>query len=422
MMQLSLVVSKPVYNCKLPFGCEINNIHYPVNFEGYEKTSIDKIGILCDVRNEEFQFNYPMQLLNPNDSMCEIDSPYSKESIDFRFHSNFILGQHFNFTNMLDYLSFLRNDTDASFISLKGFELDFINYPPNNRQNTILLEQTQTRIPYFDCVKCKIEFYSNRSHLKTCQDIIDSYSGRNVSIRSLFQTTRGNIIVLLHSDFKTALCPLVFMNSNISTLLIVGLSNTFYKRNILNIENRTFDNLNSNIESMQIGKTENINVDSNLLNPSVFRNLMSVYFTGPINMIDGNSFKALENLKTVSFSKEHYKDIIHKNGIEWMRVFNEHLDVDLSNFTQLEENYYKRSHILISRISSGYEIRLSKILPDEDFCLYKDFPFNQLVVLMEYSFFDPMLKFLNLSDYTYYSCTYLWLTQHFNSFLEINER
>lgn len=232
MTQLSLVISKPVYNCKLPVGCEINNIHYPVNFEGYEKTSVDKIGILCDVRNEEFQFNYP--LLNPNDSKCEIDSPYWKESIEFRFHSNFILSQRFNFTNMLDYLSYFRKDTDASFVSLKGFELDFINYP----NNTMLLE-TQTRIPYFDCVKCKIEFYSNRSHLKTCQDIIDSYSysGRNVSISSLFQTTRGNIIVLIHSDFKTTLCPLVFMNSNISTLLIVGLSNTFYKRNILNIEN-----------------------------------------------------------------------------------------------------------------------------------------------------------------------------------------
>ena len=417
MTQLSLVISKSVYNCKLPFGCEINNIHYPVNFEGYEKTSMDKIGILCDVRNEEFQFNYP--LLNPNDSKCEIDSPYSKESIEFRFHSNFILGQRFSFTNMLDYLSYFRKDTDASFVSLKGFELDFINYP----NNTIILE-TQTLIPYFDCVKCKIEFYSNRSHLKTCQDIIDSYSisGQNVSIRSLFQTTRGNIIVLIHSDFKTTLCPLVFMNSNISTLLIVGLSNTFYKRNILNIENRTFDNLNSNIDSMQIGKTENINIDSNLLNPSVFRNLMSVGFTGPINIIDGNSFKELENLKTVSFSKEYYKDIIHKNGIEWMRVFNENLDVNLDNFTQLEENYNNRSHILISRSSSGYEIRLSKILPDEDFCLYKDFPFNQLVVLMEYTFFDPMLKFLNSSDYTYYTCSYLWLTQHFNSFLKINER
>ena len=65
------------------------------------------------------------------------------------------------------------------------------------------------------------------------------------------------------------------------------------------------------------------------------------------------------------------------------------------------------------------EIRLSKLFPDKDFCLYKHFPFNQLVILSELVQDDKAFKLLNSRDYT---CTYLWLTQYFGKFLQLNYR
>jgi hypothetical protein len=138
-------------------------------------------------------------------------------------------------------------------------------------------------------------------------------------------------MALYDSQFKTTLCPLVFNNSHIVHLYISSLTDTFYKRNILTIENRTFSGLKSYMINTAI-KGENINIDSNLLNPSVFKALRTIRLIGPVNMIDGNSLNALNYLVSISFIKEYYRDMIHKNGIKWIRDLNSQLQVNLSNF------------------------------------------------------------------------------------------
>ena len=108
--------------------------------------------------------------------------------------------------------------------------------------------------------------------------------------------------------------------------------------------------------------------------------------------------------------------MIHKNGIGWMRYLNADLKVNLSNFEDLEINYDNAKVIYIDFGSFIPEIRLSKLFPDKDFCLYKDFPFNQLVILFEFVQHDKAFKLLNSRDYT---CTYLWLVQYFEKFLKL---
>jgi hypothetical protein len=163
--------------------------------------------------------------------------------MEFRFHSDFILGKQFNFQKMLNYMSYFVFYVNSTFVNLKGFELDFT-----------VDQNITTNISYyfyfqFQCIRCKIEFYYKGRHIKTCQDVLDSFPNGGF-IKSLFQIQRGDndlILVLFHSEFKTKLCPLVFKNSYIFEIYLIGLSNTFYKRNILTIENRTFDDLNSTI-------------------------------------------------------------------------------------------------------------------------------------------------------------------------------
>ena len=85
------------------------------------------------------------------------------------------------------------------------------------------------------------------------------------------------LIDLLNCEYKFKLCPLLFNNTWINELSLDGLTNTFYKKNILEFENQTFNSLNSTIFLINIYKSENVDLDLNFLNPSVFKYLNEIY-------------------------------------------------------------------------------------------------------------------------------------------------
>ena len=421
MMNFSCVMLKPTFNCKLPFGCEINDVQFIIDYSAKEKTSMGVSGILCDIRNETFHFDFqmPSPILKPGSNQwCHVKSTYKTDYdiMEFRFPSNFIMSKKFNFEKISEYSWYFKIELGINFMNLNGFELDFAN-----RQNIRKHNFTDIYV-LFQCIRCKIEFFSNKRHIKMCQDIIDEYPNDNIS--SLFQIkSLASItwITLFYSEFKTPLCPIVFNNSDISRFYLIGLSDTFYKRNILKIENRIFNELNSTIKELYIEKAEKINIDSNLLNPFVFKNLKTIHLFGSFDKIDGNSLNAFKELFNIRIVKKNYRDIIHKNGIKWIRDLNSGLDVTgyLSNYEKLKEKYHQRTEIQIGCFDSKTEIRSSKLFPDEDFCLYKDFPFNQLVILMEYAINDEIFKLLDSNRQ--YTCTYLWLAQNFHIFIKLDK-
>ena len=99
-MHFSCVMLTPTYNCELPVGCEIKDVQYIIDYTGNEKTSIRYPGILCDIRNETFKFYYSMQnpvLIHDSEDLCHVSSStLSKDIMELRFPSNFILGKQFN--------------------------------------------------------------------------------------------------------------------------------------------------------------------------------------------------------------------------------------------------------------------------------------------------------------------------------------
>ena len=414
------------FNCELPMGCEINDIHYHVNYFSKEKTAIEIQGIRCNVLDENFQFNYSMKY-NSTIKPCRIYSIKRKQTIEFRFHRDFIFGKWFNISNFLNYGSLFRSNINFNFVNLKGFDLNVIdsNFNPSFRN------LTADFFYYFNCINCKIEFYSNGRPIKTCQEITNSINQTSVSIMSLFQFScflehpvignLGPILTLYDPHFKSTICPLMFNNSLIYNLNFISLVDTFYKRNILTFENQIFNNLNSTIKYISI-HAENVNIDSSLLHPSVFKRTVEFHLYGKLNRIDEGSIGALKSLNRIIFSKEYFRDMIHKNGIKWISGFNPNLRVNLSNLKDIQNKYGYRKKLFAECTSYIPEIRLSKVFPDEDFCLYKDFPFNQLVILSEFVEREKVYKLFNSSTSRDYTCTYLWLAQYFEKFLWLNVR
>ena len=57
---------------------------------------------------------------------------------------------------------------------------------------------------------------------------------------------------------------------------------------------------------------------------------------------------------------------------------------------------------------------MSIIFPDEDFCIYVDFPFNQFVV--HYESIKPEIHFIYKEKE--FTCNYLWLVQYYELYYE----
>ena len=55
------------------------------------------------------------------------------------------------------------------------------------------------------------------------------------------------------------------------------------------------------------------------------------------------------------------------------------------------------------------EERMSQVFPDEDFCLYYDFPFLQLLLLVQNCYGETFDLVKRTGDL---SCTFLWLSQY----------
>lgn len=53
-----------------------------------------------------------------------------------------------------------------------------------------------------------------------------------------------------------------------------------------------------------------------------------------------------------------------------------------------------------------------EIFPDEDFCIYREFPFNQMAILIRDYKSKQLNEFMDLKV----SCTFLWLVQYYNSY------
>ena len=399
-------------NCSLPNECFIQRINYDSNEFTYEKDiiRIEYYAVKCVIKDSSYKFEF--KNLSKLKS-CEINS-YNKDRviIESPRTAPFVLGRSFDLPNLLTYLKFFNWFTDLYFINLKGIGIDL-----NNKNDDIIVNNPSTSKLY--CIGCTMDFYTNSNKLiSSCDDIIDS----NSTVLSFFQIKLNfqKILVLDSCNYPNNICPLVFKNTNIESLALTGLVDSFYKRNTLTFTNDVFVDLNSTVFQMQLSKVENIKLDSNFLNPSVFRNLLSLHIYGSVKSIDTSLYKTIEYLRLINFAPLYFRKLMHENGIDWIKEANNNIkSVDLKNFSQLYESLIENmpffKMISLTYANKYQNIPFSEVFPDEDFCIYRDFPFDRLVALMQYNEFETL--FLIHTDGL--TCTYLWLSQYLPYYYQI---
>lgn len=370
-------------NICLAEGCRIEKIldmrDVNINDNTDKKFSV----IMCEIKSDEFEYKEPSNITG-----C---FNFSSEMIDITVKGNFdlintvfrwtttneeqsLFDKRLNFTNALRYFEIFFDFSGIQIWSAKGFDLELYQ----DIRNIIIL--------YVECFGCRLEFYSNHKRINSCEDM-RKLNRSNIS--SLFQLSYNyNIYILRNCEFKQIICPLVFMNVKLREFMITDIVDTFYKKNVLTFDYLPEDqssSLNSNIWELLLYNVYNINLDMKILNPAVFKmtELITIQ-SGSLNSIDKEIFNKLENLQTLKLDTLNLIKIIHKQGINWIKGINRNVSVNLKeveasgmNFTNIS---FSHKEIAFTFSMHNEVFKISEIFPEEDFCIYVEFPFNQLVL------------------------------------------
>lgn len=125
-------------------------------------------------------------------------------------------------------------------------------------------------------------------------------------------------------------------------------------------------------------------------------------FEGSVKSIDRHTFEKFRHIKTIDFEAYHFRKLIHSQGIEWMRSIN--TDVYINNSIYID---YKTARAV--RILAGFYTgwTMEDLLPDKDFCLWRNFPFNQLIYVFPWQMWTDRKSYV----FDRPTCLYLWLNR-----------
>jgi hypothetical protein len=203
--------------------------------------------------------------------------------------------------------------------------------------------------------------------------------------------------LLLFSVTSEMMCPFLFLKSNLKLLSISPISSSLVEKHSFyfqTLHNRTDEiDLDSKIFQFIIS-VYRVDLNENLLSPLVFRQLKILDINGQLNSIESDLFKSFKQLKMLRLRSQNIKKLFSRQN-EWLNYLNYHVYVDSYNPYDISMNRDSILFLILFQIYSNLEYY---DYPDKDFCYFKNYPHERLVL--------PQLKPVSKSSC---SCTELFL-------------
>lgn len=411
LVNLSIMqAEEPTFDvCELPKGCHISPFRV-INkwWAGELVTGTTKTGIRCHV--DEGSLTHLARFNRSLISSCE-----NPKKIEFYVelkplnHARETFTKSQNLTSFMTFLAFF----NSSYFTLKwtnmhGFELDLFGREIIYDDGESYLLKLDSKyvdavIENVEFVNAKMTFYIGKRKVKSCKDIIDA----NITDpRSIFQMSLDYVfstVLFFRSVYKEPICPLVFKYVSIQKLVLYGMSNTFFKQNYLRFINYTTENLYTYFYEVSVYYSGSIPLNSQVFNPAVFKRLQKISMYSGLSQVDGDFLTELKKLNILQIEANIMRALMHK-GTDWIKSLNLYVNVSMNDDVDMGDSFYFQIRVF------DYH-KTSELFPDEDFCLYKDFPFSQLVILfIRFEGYDDWLPRSYKIDF---SCTYLYLIQYY---------
>jgi hypothetical protein len=145
------------------------------------------------------------------------------------------------------------------------------------------------------------------------------------------------------------------------------------------------------------------------LNPFAFKTLKYLRVKGNLEQFDENLFENFEEISFISVKSDDLINFFHR-GTKWINSINRNLNVtpNFENRRGLSQNINRL--VSIEFVVQGWLFfNRFYTFPNEDICLFKNFPHSQLVLPL--IIFDPANFRSNEC-----SCTLIWLIQYYKLF------
>jgi hypothetical protein len=269
-------------------------------------------------------------------------------------------------------------DIDFAFVltNFKGFDLG------SNPFKDVLINN-EFKCYYFH-IDSNFDFYLNKTLINR------NNCNENLPNLSFMKQTR--VLILEKSNKNSAeTCPIVFKNMNLIMLSIKVKLSLIYTNSITFQNVSIKQDLNCTIFET-ILSVYRADLSSKLFNEHIFKTLKILDIYGVINKIEVDSFINFNQLHILKIKSQNIKNIFVTNN-KWLKYLNKDIIVeDLNNFNE---------NILVLLIYQSIENVTYYSYPNEDLCLFKDFPHQRLVV--------PILRPNTKSKCT---CTELFLIQY----------
>ena len=278
------------------------------------------------------------------------------------------------------------------------------------KQPTILIN----RVKSMQLMNVKFDFYREGNSItsENClRKNFDSTSDFFGNVKALLLT--ANVI------YNSHICPYVFMNTRLEQLYLGDISNSLIFRNrveFLDInETNDFD---MNIKALQFLVVNFFceSLSPSNLNPFAFKTLKYLLVKGKLESIEAGLFENFKEISFISIKGDEMENFFHL-GTKWLNSLNKDLNVNLRKARELRGNIHRLVTVEIA-VQGWFMFNTYYTFPNEDICLFKDFPHSQLVL--------PLILYdASRFDTTECTCTLVWLQQHYklyfyNNFSQFN--
>jgi hypothetical protein len=212
--------------------------------------------------------------------------------------------------------------------------------------------------------------------------------------------------------FTRPICPYMFKNAEITYFEINCQIDHFLKKNLLKfskISDRKTKiiELNTLIDNFYIDGYA-FKIDSIFLNRLVFESIVNLFFKGTIKSIEHDVFKSFNYLRILRFDMVSLRNFYHQVGLEWLSYLNMDLNASLPFEKNLIRYRVKMVNLVQIKLDSGLFYGLNYSYPDEDACVFHNFPHLRLIF--------PILNPINYTSEC--SCTLLMLVRYIPQYKE----
>ena len=299
---------------------------------------------------------------------------------------------------------------------LNGFELS-----DRKRININLIHSVAHPDIYFE--ESRFDFYYESEKILN----LDSKKCNESKLVTIFNSSNyfsefSDLNLAEKMQYPKRVCPFLFKNINLPRLYLYV--------SLFEIDSTNYSNLNtlnSSVYSMELSSVLNLNLNRKVFHPQVHSEVFLLRIVGgSIRSIETDLFKSFQtNLNMLYLKIRNTKGFFHSQGIDWIKSINYDIaKIDLDNKSSLNHRYdFKNLFSItldnnkVSDLELFYPIEYFPYLRyqflDEDFCLFAQFPHQQLIVLLQIS--NSMIS--PETAYSHCSCTLLWISKYVPLFL-----